>query len=48
METLKKLNEETQLTIVMVTHDEAIAQQAHRIVRLAEGQIATIGREEAA
>ncbi len=48
METLKKLNEESQLTIVMVTHDEAIAQQAHRIVRLAEGQIATIGREEAA
>ena len=48
MDIMKKLNEENQLTIVMVTHDEAIAQQAHRIVRLAEGQIATIGREEAA
>lgn len=48
METLKKLNDETQLTVVMVTHDEAVARQADRIVRLAEGQIATVGREEAA
>ncbi len=48
MDTLKKLNEENQLTIVMVTHDEAVAQQAHRIVRLKEGRIANVGREEAA
>ncbi len=48
MDTLKKLNEESQLTIVMVTHDEAVAQQAHRIVRLKEGRIANVGREEAA
>ena len=48
MDTLKKLNDENQLTIVMVTHDEAVAQQAHRIVRLAEGQIVTLGKEEAA
>lgn len=39
MTLLTKLNEENQLTIVMVTHDEAVAAQAHRIVRLKEGRI---------
>ncbi len=39
MTLLKKLNEDSQLTIVMVTHDEAVAAQAHRIVRLKEGRI---------
>lgn len=48
MDTLIRLNEDSKLTIVMVTHDEAVAQQAHRIVRLAEGRIATLGHEEAA
>ena len=48
MDTLKRLNEENQLTIVMVTHDETVAHQAHRIVRLAEGQIATISEQKAA
>ena len=48
MNSLHKLNEESNLTIVMVTHDEAVARQADRIVRLTEGQIATVGREEAA
>ena len=36
---LKKLNEESKLTIVMVTHDEMVANQAHRIVRLKEGRL---------
>jgi len=48
MDTLKRLNEDNKLTIVMVTHDEAVAKQAHRIVRLAEGRIATISQQEAA
>jgi len=47
MEMLKQLNNENQLTIVMVTHDEKVAQQADRIVRLSEGRIATLGREAA-
>ncbi len=47
MDMLKKLNEENQLTIVMVTHDEKVAQQADRIVRLEEGRIATLSREAA-
>ena len=36
---LKKLNAEQGLSIVMVTHDQAIARQAHRIVRLVEGRV---------
>lgn len=45
---LKSLNENQQLTIVMVTHDESIAAQAHRTVRLAHGRIQTVAREDAA
>ena len=37
---LKKLNREQGLTIVMVTHDPAIAKGADRIVRLVEGKVA--------
>ena len=37
---LKKLNREQSLTIVMVTHDQAIARQADHIVRLVEGRVA--------
>ena len=39
MDLLRSLNEDQGLTIVMVTHDEAIAEQAHRIVRLASGRL---------
>jgi lipoprotein-releasing system ATP-binding protein len=36
---LRALNQQRNLTIVMVTHDLAIAQQADRVVRLVEGRI---------
>ena len=36
---LRNLNASENLTIVMVTHDEKIAQQADRTVRLVEGRI---------
>jgi lipoprotein-releasing system ATP-binding protein len=39
---LRSLNEQRQLTIVMVTHDQAIAAQADRIVRLDHGRIAEL------
>ncbi len=39
MSILRKLNKEKQLTIVMVTHDNTIASQADRIVRLREGKV---------
>ncbi|MEZ6068122.1 MAG: ABC transporter ATP-binding protein [Planctomycetaceae bacterium] len=35
---LKKLNDEQQLTIILVTHDESVARLGHRIVRLSEGR----------
>ena len=39
LEILQTLNREENLTIVMVTHDSAIAQQADCTVRLAEGRV---------
>jgi lipoprotein-releasing system ATP-binding protein len=44
MDLLASLNEHDRLTIVMVTHDDAIARQAHRIVRLKEGRIEAVDR----
>lgn len=46
MDVLTRLNADEKLTIIMVTHDNAIAHKAQRIVRLAEGRIQ--GLEEAA
>lgn len=43
---LHALNETERLTIIMVTHDDVIAAQAHRIVSLSEGRIQA--KEEAA
>jgi len=37
---LRKLNREQGLTVVMVTHDQAIARQADRTVKLVEGRVA--------
>lgn len=39
MKILRTLNRDQKLTIVMVTHDQAIAAQADRIVRLTDGRI---------
>jgi lipoprotein-releasing system ATP-binding protein len=39
---LRTLNDQRQLTIVMVTHDRAIAAQADRTVRLVEGQVEVV------
>jgi lipoprotein-releasing system ATP-binding protein len=39
LELLRDLNKERGLTMMMVTHDVQIAQQADRVVRLAEGRI---------
>lgn len=45
LDLLHDLNESDELTIVMVTHDDAIAAVADRTVRLESGQIAETGRE---
>jgi lipoprotein-releasing system ATP-binding protein len=39
IELLRDLNREHGLTMILVTHDQNIAQQADRVVRLAEGRI---------
>lgn len=39
MQILRNLNHRRNLTIIMVTHDESIAEQADRIVRLADGRV---------
>jgi lipoprotein-releasing system ATP-binding protein len=39
LEILSSLNQQQNLTIVMVTHDPAIAARAHRVVRLADGRV---------
>ena len=39
MEVLRNLNEQQGLTIVMVTHDQSIAEQAHSMVRMVEGRV---------
>ncbi|WP_435015998.1 ABC transporter ATP-binding protein [Tundrisphaera sp. TA3] len=39
LELLRDLNRERHLTMMMVTHDGHIAQQADRVVRLAEGRV---------
>jgi lipoprotein-releasing system ATP-binding protein len=40
---LKQLNRDHSLSVVMVTHDQAIAKQADHTVRLVEGKVATAG-----
>jgi lipoprotein-releasing system ATP-binding protein len=39
LDLLRDLNRERGLTMIMVTHDNQIAQQADRVVRLAEGRV---------
>jgi lipoprotein-releasing system ATP-binding protein len=39
LELLRDLNRERGLTMILVTHDQQIAQQADRVVRLAEGRM---------
>jgi len=39
LDLLRDLNRERELTMMLVTHDQHIAQQADRVVRLAEGRI---------
>jgi len=39
MQILTELNEQNQVTIVMVTHDENMARKTHRIIRLYDGNL---------
>jgi putative ABC transport system ATP-binding protein len=48
MELLARLHTELEITLVLVTHDEWIADRADRVVRLADGRLDTDTREPAA
>ena len=41
VEMIEELNREAQTTLVLVTHDPALAERAHRVVSLADGRVAT-------
>jgi putative ABC transport system ATP-binding protein len=41
MDLLTRLNDETGLTIVMVTHEADIAAHAHRIIGFLDGKVAS-------
>lgn len=39
---IKRLNRETGITIIMVTHNENLAAQANRVIKMVDGQIANV------
>jgi len=47
-ELLRRLSHDGGLSVLVVTHDVALAQRTDRVVRLADGRIATQGRQGAA
>jgi ABC-type lipoprotein export system ATPase subunit len=40
MDLIGQLHEEREVTVILVTHDAAIAERAQRIVQLRDGQVA--------
>lgn len=47
LELLKKLNQQQQMTIIMVTHDEAIARSADCCIRLLSGKVQQVHQQAA-
>jgi putative ABC transport system ATP-binding protein len=43
---MQEINRETGRTIIIVTHNSAIAEMAHRVVRLHDGQVASVEKVE--
>jgi lipoprotein-releasing system ATP-binding protein len=47
LDLLRRLGEEQALTVIMVTHDERIAQQSDQIIRLRDGKVVTAAADAA-
>jgi lipoprotein-releasing system ATP-binding protein len=47
LDLLKKLNQQQQMTIIMVTHDEAIARSADCCIRLLSGRVQQVHQHAA-
>jgi putative ABC transport system ATP-binding protein len=47
MSKLRDVQKETSTTIIIVTHDTGVAQQADRVISLVDGKVATDARQEA-
>lgn len=47
LELLRKLNQQQQMTIIMVTHDEAIARSADNCIRLQSGRVQQVHQQAA-
>lgn len=47
LELLRKLNQQQQMTIIMVTHDEAIARSADNCIRLLSGRVQQVHQQAA-
>lgn len=45
MKILKELNEEKQMTIIVVTHNPEVARYAHRVIRMRYGQIEEVSAQ---
>lgn len=43
---LEKINQEYQTTIIIVTHNDAICNMAHRVMWLKDGKIVTMKKNE--
>lgn len=46
MEVLKKLNEDDGMTIIMVTHEEDMAEYAHRLIWMVDGKVESDGKSD--
>ena len=47
IDTVRRLNRERGITVVLITHDNSIAVQADRIIRLEDGQVVYDGDSRA-
>ena len=45
MRLLKKMNEEHQITVIIVTHSDAVAAEAKRVITISDGNVVSDRRQ---